>query len=428
MLNPNNLRRFVRVLLLGNLAIFGILVLTMAFALHSSRQAYSERAQQAAENLARTLSLGVGAEIRQIDNALLSATLQFRRLTDMGKLTPPIAARIADELKAQIPQADTLRLTDANGLVLNGGTSASVSIADRNYFKQAQDNPDSLVISEPIQGRIIQKWGIALARARLAADGSFAGVVYANLSSDHFLDMFDDYMLGPQGAVTLRSDTLKLIARFSAAEKIPDTGIGTSNVSAELRAAMATNAERGFFVTRTALDGIERATAYQRVPGLPLIVLVGLGTDDFYAPWRKQVMEIGGLTALLAAMVAGLSVLFYTRQGIQLRSKEESAKLAAEREALLQSGLVSMAKVKDRTVLWHNQAMCNLFGYGPNELLGQSARILYMDDESYEQVGNAYKILREGGQLRTQLQMRHRDGSKFWVDLSGASLPGNESM
>ena len=428
MLNPNNLQRFAGVLVLGNLVIVAILLLTMVVALQSSHRADGARAQQAAENLAHTLSLETSAEIRLVDNALLSATQQLARLQAMNKLNAATVARIWDELKAQVPQVGVLRFTDTEGIVFKGEAPMAASVAQRSYFQQARDNPDQLVISEPILGRTTKKWGIVLARARVSAARRFEGVVLANLSTDHFLNMFDDFNLGPQGAVTLRSDTLQLIARFSAADKTPYAGIGTSNVSSELKAALAANPQRGFFVSRTALDGIERVSAYERVPGFPLLVLVGVGTDEFFAPWRIQALEIASLTALLALMVVGLSVLFYKRQAIQLQTQAEISRLAAEREVMLQSGLVGMAKFKGRTVQWCNQALCDLFGYGSGELLGKLARTLYLDDGSYERVGQGYEHIKRGGQYRTQLQMVRKGGSALWIDLSGAPLPNGESL
>ncbi len=134
--------------------------------------------------------------------------------------------QVAGEQKAQVPQVGTVRVTDATGLVLNSGQPTPVSVGDRDYFAQARAQPDKLIISDPLQGRIIKGWGIILARARLGADGSFQGVAYANLSTQHFVALFDDFNIGPQGAVSLRSPTLKLIARYAVGDKNPEAGLG----------------------------------------------------------------------------------------------------------------------------------------------------------------------------------------------------------
>ncbi|WP_162277358.1 sensor domain-containing diguanylate cyclase [Rhodoferax koreense] len=428
MLISKKLRRFAQILVVGNMAILALLVLTVTSALLSSHEAYFLRVRHTVQNLAGTLSLGVSAEVRQVDNALLSAVQQLNRLDALWRVDPVLTQQIVDELKAQVPQVDALRLTDERGFVLGAQGAAAIFVGDRDYFRQARERPDRLVISEPIEGRTSKRWGIVLARARVAADGSFKGVVYATMSSAHFVDGFDDYALGSQGAVTLRSASLRLIARFSAGDPAPQSGFGTVNVSAELSGALAAHPQEGFFVSHTALDGIERASAYQRVPGYPLLLLVGLGTDDFYAPWRRQAAELVSLAAALAFLVVSLSAFLYQRHALQLRNQRELTRLAGEREALLQSGIVAMAKLKDRTVLWHNQALGDTFGYGAGELLGQPIRMLYPDEASYQKVGLAYKQLSEGCQYRMQLQMARKDGRLIWVDLSGSPLTNGESL
>ena len=433
MLNTSTLRPFARKLILGNLAILAILLITVVFVLQASHEVYAARARQTSVNLAGTLGLSVSAEVRQIDNALLSTIQQLNRLEeDKRGLDLATATRIADEQKTLIPQATSLRFTDAGGAVLNGDTAVPVSVADRDYFKQARDKPAQLAISEPLKGRIIPGWGVILARARLGADGGFRGVVYAFLSSSHFVDLFDDFSLGPNGAVSLRSGAFKLIARFTPTGKTPDAAMGNANVSDVLKAAVAANPHSGYYVSATAMDGVVRTSAYQRVPGYPLLVVVGFDAADFFAPWYLQAVQLSGLAALLAAMVAGLSLLFYKRQAIQLVNQREIARLAAEREALLQNGLVGMAKVKDRLLVWHNQALAELFGYGSDNMLGRPTRMFYVDDASYAQVGQAYSHFTNGGasagQYRTQLQMPRKDGRLLWIDLSGAPLPNGESL
>lgn len=412
----------------GNLAVLAMLALVTTLSLQASREGLTLRARQAAENLAATLSVNVASEIKQVDNALLSTNQQLNRLQAFGKLDTALATVVANEQKAQVPQVGTVRVTDASGLVLNSGQPTPVSVGDRDYFAQARAQPDKLIISEPLQGRIIKGWGIILARARLGADGSFQGVAYANLSTQHFVDLFNHFNLGPQGAVSLRSPTLKLVARYAVGDKTPDAGIGKVSLSAESLTVMQGNPEQGFMLNRTSIDGVERVGAYRRVPIYGLTVLAGLGTDDYFSLWRREAEQQTGLTLLLAALVVGGSLLFYIRQKRQWRAQQEIAELAAERGAMLDNSLVGSVRLKGRVAQWHNQALADLFGYPPNGLLGQNSRVLYPDDASYELVGQGYSHFSGGGQFRTQIQMRHKDGHLMWMDVSGAPLPDGESL
>jgi len=105
------------------------------------------------------------------------------------------------------------------------------------------------------------------------------------------------------------------------------------------------------------------------------------------------------------------------------RVQGEVQALNRQQEAMLDNDLIGIVKLKDRHALWENRALERLFGYGPGEIEGLSARILYADDVSYEALGrDAYHVLAAGGSYRTQLRMVRKDGSPIWIDMSGAMI------
>ncbi len=423
------LRRFGVGLAIANALILSLLALALGLSLGSSRAAYGERARVVGENLALTLSLTVSAQLKQVDNALQSTLQQFNRQEEAGALAPATVQRIAEEQRALVPQVEAIRLTDANGLVINGEAGAApVSVADRDYFVAARNRTAQLAVSEPLQGRFSKRWGVVLARARLDRQGRFLGIVYANLHTEHFRAVFDDVALGTQGAVTLRTESLRLVARYSPLDKVPNQGVGTATVSEQLRSQLAANPDKGAFSTRTALDGVERINTYQRVPGYPLLLVAGLGLEEYYRPWRLELLQQGALAALMAGLALALSVLLYRRQAAEIEARQQVARLAAEREVLLHSSLVGMVKVHDRIGRWYNPAFATMFGYDMHELVNHNARMFYPDEDSYQRVGQGYARLEAGDQYRTQVQLLRKDGRLIWVDLSGAPLGNGESL
>jgi hypothetical protein len=123
--------------------------------------------------------------------------------------------------------------------------SMHVDVSDRSYFAQARASDSTKpVISEPVLGRVSKKWVVVIARPLRNLDGSFAGITYANLSSDYFAAKFSRIDLGEAGAISLRSTAMSLIAR-STQQGVATTGIGTTNVSEQLQAAIAANPRRG---------------------------------------------------------------------------------------------------------------------------------------------------------------------------------------
>ncbi|EHR71183.1 PAS domain S-box [Burkholderiales bacterium JOSHI_001] len=108
------------------------------------------------------------------------------------------------------------------------------------------------------------------------------------------------------------------------------------------------------------------------------------------------------------------------------RTREAVRQLTAEQAAMLDNELIGIVKLRDRRAVWKNRALGRIFGYEHNELLGQQSRMLYLDDESYRALGEAaYPVLNSGGTHRTQLQMRRKDGSPVWIDMSGMVMPTN---
>ena len=429
---PHPIRRLAWILVAGNLLLSAALISASALALKSGYDAEQARAREAAQNMARSLGAEIAAELKQIDNGLSTLASRFKRAPPTSPEGRAEFESSIAEQRALLPQVDTIRATDAKGDIIYGLTapapSARINIADRDYFQGAKASPH-VVISEPIQGRIIRKWGIAIARRLEHADGSFGGVVYTNLSSEYLAANFKRLALGEAGAVSLRSSTLRLIARRSVVEADPLHGLGSSTVSADLAQGLAANPNHGWYLTRTVLDGVERSSAYLRVPGYPLLVVTGLSTRDYLAAWRQEVLRQAVLMGLVILGIAGFSLLFFHRYRREHAARLEVARLAREQSVMLDNDMVGMVRVKNRTTVWKNRALDVIFGYEADELLGTPARLLYLDDASYEHVGSAgYAALGRDLRFRTQIQMRRKDGSAVWIDLTGASISDDESL
>ena len=97
--------------------------------------------------------------------------------------------------------------------------------------------------------------------------------------------------------------------------------------------------------------------------------------------------------------------------------------LNLEQQAMLDNDLVGIAKVKDRTILWRNQALERIFGYAPGALLGRLTEELYVDQEDYLAFGReAYPVLASGRHYRQQRKMNKASGEPVWIDVNGVAL------
>lgn len=97
--------------------------------------------------------------------------------------------------------------------------------------------------------------------------------------------------------------------------------------------------------------------------------------------------------------------------------------------AILNNSLVGIAFVKNRKIVQVNQKMADIFGYdSPEEIIGNSTRIVYRSEEDYIEIGKKiYSPLAEGKEARFELFAKKKDGTDIWVLLSGKST-GPEEM
>lgn len=98
-------------------------------------------------------------------------------------------------------------------------------------------------------------------------------------------------------------------------------------------------------------------------------------------------------------------------------------RLNTEQQAILESELFGIAKLRDRRFSWASAGLTRALGYLPGELLGLPTRVCHVDEASYQRFGvAAYEAMRHGGTYSDELPMRRKDGSSIWVELTGTLL------
>lgn len=103
--------------------------------------------------------------------------------------------------------------------------------------------------------------------------------------------------------------------------------------------------------------------------------------------------------------------------------QESLRRSLAERETILKTAPVGISFASGRRLRWVNDAFAAMLGYDKSELVGQSSRIHFDDDESWETFGaEAYPVLAAGGTYVTERLMKRKDGSRFWCEVSGNAV------
>ena len=290
-------RRLVEGIALVNLLIFGVL----AFSLYQSLVEAEDRAELMGQNLSLLLAQDISGYIGKIDLTLLASADEIERQLAHGSIDTQAINSFLERQQGRIPNIFSLRMSDANGIVLYGrgvNPAAHVTNSDREYFVRQRDNPKAgLVIGKPIVTRIDGKWAIPFSRAIHLPDGSFGGVVYINVAMEHFVEIFSAVDAGSRGSVSLRDAELRIFARYPMPA---DAGkvIGEPLLVPELEEIIRAGRAAGTYVTNRTVDGVERRFAVHKLSGYPLYIVVGRSTEEYMVRWRKSAVNAGVLAAL----------------------------------------------------------------------------------------------------------------------------------
>ena len=110
------------------------------------------------------------------------------------------------------------------------------------------------------------------------------------------------------------------------------------------------------------------------------------------------------------------------------KTERELSNTVALQNAMLDNNLVGIAKVRNRTIVWHNKELIRILGMPDADYAGQSTRMLFIDDTSYLKLGEeAYPILKAKGVYRDEIKSRHAaSGKDIWMSVNGVMLPEDD--
>jgi PAS domain S-box-containing protein len=95
----------------------------------------------------------------------------------------------------------------------------------------------------------------------------------------------------------------------------------------------------------------------------------------------------------------------------------------AKIESIFSAAPSGMGIVRNRILMEVNDKLCLMTGYTRPELIGQSARVLYVNDEDFKYVGEEkYNQIRESGVGTIETRWRKKDGDIINILLSSAPL------
>ena len=308
---------------------------TAVFMRHERADALAARAVSNM-NLARSLE---ETSLRVL-SAVDQATRRLAQAVATGGYDPARIGPIASEtglvpnILVQLSYVDAEGRFAGSNLDPDGSRTGHVDLREREHVRAhlAPDSvaadarglmADGLFIGKPVLGKVSGRWTIQLSRRVTGADGRTLGVVVASLDPGYFESVYRTVDLGAGGSVALIGGDRVVRARVASAR---GAGMGLK-AGDNNPLAQAGAADSGTFTTVSAIDGVERVTAYHRVAGYPLYVFVGTAQDVALADWRAMAGLVVALMTLLSAVIAlGLAV--FARGVRRLEASEARAQAA----------------------------------------------------------------------------------------------------
>ena len=372
--------RFVFRLKIGIVALNLGVALLMVISLYQSRDHLEAEAKINAGNLSTLLATDVAHIFDKIDQALLIVGDEASEQLKSGALNPKKINAFIDRQVKRVPELESIRVSDSQGAMQVGtGMMATfpVNISDEVHFIKLRGQDDAgLVITTAITSRVSGKTVVLLARRFNQPDGSFGGVLTAPIYMEQFVKKMGAVDTGRNGFVGLRDPQHAIVARYP--EPVSSTGIQGQTIGVHQPTEQEKiNPKSGVFKGRSPFDQIQRVYAYSRVPGYGFTVTVGLAEESYLSDWWMDVGKSAFILTVLALVTHLLTkwiVKGWSRREVDLEFiKKQEQKF---RHLLDSTPDPLIFTNQGGTIMLANRQVTRLFGYEPEELVGQSVEIL----------------------------------------------------
>jgi diguanylate cyclase (GGDEF)-like protein len=311
------------IILLGFCTICGAILWEM-------RRADWEKASQASKNVVATIEADITRNIESYD-LLLQAVIDGLKLPEFNQVSKETRQAILFDRAATAKYLGEIRVLDAAGNTIINSRSLlpqEPNRSEQDYFKvHIQDANAGLYVSRPSirdDGQFI----IGISRRLANPDGSFAGAVVGTLQLSYFDGLFRKVNLGPESTMGLtRTDgTMLMRSPFS----YDDIGRDVSKSQVFKRAVALRS---GQFEEAATIDGIHRLYTFKQVGDFPLIIMVGVSTENIYAGWRRNAWSVG-LLILALCSATFVFAMFFARELKRRAEAEQALSVLANTDSL----------------------------------------------------------------------------------------------
>jgi len=184
----------------------------------NSRASDLKNAEIEMANLARSLTQHAEDTFELLDASIIGVATRLE-LEGTGPAAISKLQTILESRKAGLKRIHGLFIYDESGRCLATSGLAGPNISDREYFHHhMQSASRDALIGNPVKRRPGGGWITTVSRRFNHPDGSFAGLVLATIGTEYFSEFYEQFELGPNGAITLLNTAGIVLARS------PDNG------------------------------------------------------------------------------------------------------------------------------------------------------------------------------------------------------------
>lgn len=339
------------------------------------------------------------------ENSLnLNSAMDFKSVTYILKNAPFIAQ---------------LTLVNESGDIVYKGFAEqheAGAVSDSDYFlaHKAQDSGD-IYIGKPLFNSEEQKWLVPISRRVNKPDGSFAGVVVAQLDLSSVFDLIHETQHTKDHVFAIIG--LDGIARSSWYNDDLSSG--------QMFGPLPTNLthSKGSFISKNPIDNVQQIRNYRIMNDYPLIVVCGVDERSAMAGFYEQRNIFYGLALLISIFVAIASLLLFNSG-----RKRQSAEYLLRRNVLQYQHVAQHSKDiilvqnKEGQLIFISPAVRNILGYDEETLLNKPIYDLVSPDD-HNVVRSAYDRL-AGGENSVTFEFRAsaENGTYIWLESHSSRL------
>ena len=404
----------------GAVVVLALLVIAAVWiaalqAVRISQERELEETRTEAENYARAFEQHIERTIRSVDSVLLTVIQDARRL-DL-----PALQREMNRLHSRHRDViAVISLIDARGnLVANSPPSPVISLSDRPHFRAHLDrDTGEPFIGKPLLGRVSQRWSMHVSRRVNGADGAFAGVAVAAIDLDYLKRFYQSVSLGMDSVIQLIGADGIVRVHSSGAGITAGQDASGMKLFQEIRDGK----QLGTHPEASPMDQVRRVVSYRVVEGRPLIVTVGIAesevTDRGRSIAQHYFLGAGGITLLLAAMLASAGVMVRRQRRIAQELEQSEQRLSLAQEGSEQA-------LFDWNIVTGDVFLSERW----NEMMGGERKVVYttfedlaklVHPDDYDgQKASIAAALKYDAPYRREHRVRTHDGRWVWIQSHG---------